>query len=80
VVRLAGRTVTLSPPSDPRSDLWLGYLDDAGLRHGPLAVQARGGRWYGEPLVTPRVGVTVFFSDGTIAMLVGDEQLHAGFG
>jgi hypothetical protein len=80
VVRLAGRTVTLSPPLDPRSDLWLGYLDDAGLRHGPLAVQTRGDKWYGEPFVTPRVVVTVFFSDGTSAMLAGEAQLHAGFG
>jgi hypothetical protein len=80
VVRLAGRIVTLSPPSDPRSDLWLGYLDEAGLRRGPLAVQAKGDKWYGEPLVTPRVVMTVFFSDGTSAVLAGEAQLHAGFG
>jgi hypothetical protein len=78
-VKLAGRTVTLSSPS-AGSDIWLGYLDHAGLRHGRLAVRARGGYWYGEPLVTPRVVLTVFFRDGTSAVLEGADQLHAGFG
>jgi hypothetical protein len=79
-VRLAGRTVVLRPPTDDRSDLWLGYLDHAGLRHGPLAVKARGDYWYGEPLVTPHVVMTVFFPDGTRKVLAGADQLHAGFG
>jgi hypothetical protein len=79
-VQVAGRTVTLSPPSDPRSDLWLGYLYDAGLRHGPLRVQAHGDYWYGEPFVTPRIVLAVFFADGTVTEIVGNDQLHAGFG
>jgi len=37
-VQVAGRLVTLSPPTDPPDDLWLGYLFDAGLRHGLLKV------------------------------------------
>lgn len=78
-LQLAGRTVALSPPTD-NSGLWLGYLDHAGLRHGPLAVRARGNYWDGEPLVTPQVVLTVFFADGTITRVVGAEQLHAGFG
>ena len=79
-VQLAGRTVTLSPPSDRGSDVWLGYLDDAGLGHGPLAVKARGGHWYGEPPVTARVVLTAFFADGTIAVMRGGDSLYAGFG
>jgi hypothetical protein len=78
-VKLAGRTVLLSAPS-AGSDIWLGYLDHAGLRNGRLAVRAHGNYWYGEPLVTPRVVLTAFFRDGTSAVLEGADQLHAGFG
>jgi hypothetical protein len=79
-VEVAGRTVTLNPPSDPGSDLWLGYLDSAGLRHGPLKVRARAAYWDGEPLVTPLVVLTAVFADGTVARAEGPDQLHAGFG
>lgn len=79
-VQLAGRTVALSPPTDPGSDLWLGYLNQAGLRHGPLAVQAKGGSWDGDPPVAAHVVLTAFFSDGTVAATAGVDQLHAGFG
>jgi hypothetical protein len=80
VVRVARRTVTLSPPGAARSGLWLGYLNDAGLRGGPLAVRARRDHWYGWPLVAPRIVLSVYFSDGTVASLAGVDQLHAGFG
>lgn len=79
-VQLAGRTVALSPPSGSGSDLWLGSLNQAGLRHGPLAVQAKDGKWYGEPPVSPHVVLTAFFADGTAAVMAGVDQLHAGFG
>jgi hypothetical protein len=79
-VQIAGRLVTLSPPTDAVSDLWLGYLDDAGLRHGPLRVQAHGNYWYGAPVVSPHVVLTVFFADGTMTTIAGSGQLDAGFG
>ena len=79
-VRVDGRLVTLSPPPDPGGDLWEGALLGAGPRHGPLAVRARDGRWYGEPPVYARVRVTAYFSDGTRASLAGIAGLHAGYG
>jgi hypothetical protein len=72
--------VTLSPPSDPGSNIWLGYLINAGLGHGPLAVRAHRGRWTGEPIVAPRVVLRVVFLDGTVGTLQGPSQLHPGFG
>lgn len=83
VVQLAGRLVTLSPPTDPPpDDLWLGYLLDASLRHGPLKIHIPTGKrlWLGTPEVWPRVRVTAFFSDGHAATLTGTVLLHPGFG
>lgn len=79
-VQVDGRLVTLSPPPDPSSDLWEGALLGAGPRHGPLAVRARHGRWYGEPPVCARVRVTAYFTDGTRASRAGIAGLHAGYG
>jgi hypothetical protein len=79
-VQVDGHRVTLSPPTDPGSDLWQGVLVGAGPRHGPLAVRARHGYWYGEPPVYPRVRVTAFFADGTRATRAGIGYLHAGYG
>jgi hypothetical protein len=83
MVEVAGRLVTLSPPTDaPNDHLWLGYLHDAGLRHGPLDVHVspHATRWLGAPEVQPPVTVDVFFDDGTVATLTGRGFLHAGFG
>jgi hypothetical protein len=83
VVELAGRLVTLSPPTDPPpDDLWLGYLLDASLRHGSLKVHIPRDRrlWLGTPEVWPRVRVTAFFPDGHAASLTGTVLLHPGFG
>ena len=79
-VQVDGRLVTLSPPSDPGSDLWQGALLGAGPGRGPLAVHARHGDWYGEPPVRPRVRVTAYFADGTVATRSGLGYLHAGYG
>ena len=52
IVEVAGRFVTLSPPTDaPNDHLWLGYLYGAGLRHGPLDVRIspHATRWFGSP-------------------------------
>ena len=83
MVEVAGRFVTLSPPTDaPNDHLWLGYLYKAGLRHGPLDVHIspRATRWFGTPEVQPPVTVDVFFQDGTVGTLTGRGFLHAGFG
>lgn len=83
VVRVAGRLVTLSPPTDPPpDDLWLGYLFDAGLRHGPLDVHVPPSvrLWFGTPEVHPHVRVTAFFPDGRAASLTTAVLLHPGFG
>ena len=82
VVQLAGRLVTLSPPTDPPDDLWLGYLYDADLRHGPLNVHVRASTnlWFGTPEVNPRVRVTAFFPNGSSATRSATVLLHPGFG
>lgn len=82
VVRVAGRLVTLSPPMDPPDDLWLGYLDDAGLKHGPLDVHLPAGVnvWSGTPEVDAPVGVSAFFPDGHFGTRTGTVPLHPGFG
>jgi hypothetical protein len=83
VVRVAGRLVTLSPPTGPPpDDLWLGYLFQAGLRQGALNVHIPRGAhlWFGSPEVYPRVRVTAFFADGHAASLTGTVLLHPGFG
>jgi hypothetical protein len=80
IVQVDGHLVSLSPPTDPGSDLWEGALLGAGPRHGPLAVRARHGYWYGEPAVRPRVRVTAYFADGTAATHAGVGYLHAGYG
>jgi hypothetical protein len=79
-VQVDGHLVTLSPPPDPGDDLWEGALFGMGPRHGPLAVRARHGYWYGEPPVYPRVRVTAYFADGTAATHAGIGYLHAGYG
>jgi hypothetical protein len=80
IVQVDGHVVTLSPPSDPGSDLWEGALLGMGPHHGPLAVHARHGHWYGEPPVRPRIRVTAYFADGTTATRAGLGYLHAGYG
>ena len=79
-VRVDGRVITLSPPTDPGSDLWQGVLLGLGPHRGPLAVRAHHGYWYGEPPVRPRVRVTAYFTDGTAAARAGLGYLHAGYG
>jgi hypothetical protein len=81
MVDIAGRLVTLTPP-DPPSDLWSGYLYEAGLTRGPLDVHAsaRHQLWFGEPVVHTRVGLTVFFADGRVASAEFNDSLHPGFG
>ena len=79
-VQVDGHLVALSPPPDPGDDLWEGALIGMGPRHGPLAVRARHGYWYGEPPVHPRVRVTAYFVDGTVATHAGIGYLHAGYG
>jgi hypothetical protein len=79
-VQVDRHLVTLSPPTDPGSDLWQGLLLGMGPRHEPLAVHARHGYWDGEPPVYPRVRVTAFFADGTRATRAGIGYLHAGYG
>ena len=80
IVQVDGHAASLSPPSDPGSDLWEGVLLGIGPRHGPLAVHVRHGYWYGEPPVRPRVRVTASFADGTTATHAGIGYLHAGYG
>lgn len=80
VVQVDGRLASLSPPSQPGSHLWQGVVYGMGPRHGPLAVRARHGHWYGEPPVHPRVRVTAYFADGTAATRAGVGYLHAGYG
>ena len=80
IVRVDGHPVTLSPPSDPGSDLWQGLLLGMGPHRGPLAVHARHGYWFGEPPVRPRVRVTAYFANGTSATRAGVGYLHAGYG
>ena len=83
MVEVAGRLVTLSPPTDaPDDHLWLGYLYNAGLRHGPLDVRIppNATRWFGTPEVQPPVTIDVFFADGTFGRLTGRGFLHPGFG
>ncbi|MGB9184518.1 MAG: hypothetical protein WCB67_10655 [Solirubrobacteraceae bacterium] len=82
VVRVAGRVVTLSPPS-PGSNLWQGYLQGAGPAHGPLRVRPAGGRrlWFGSPELYPHAEVIAVLADGQGAS-TGDTTvlLHPGFG
>jgi len=82
VVQVAGRLVTLSPPTAPRDDLWLGDLFDAGLRHGALTIHIprQTHFWTGTPAVYPRVRVTAFFANGTATSLTRTVQLHPRFG
>jgi hypothetical protein len=83
MVEVAGRFVTLSPPTDaPNDHLWLGYLYKAGLRRWALDVHIppRATRWFGTPEVRPPVTVEVFFQDGTIGTLTARGFLHPGFG
>jgi hypothetical protein len=82
VVQVAGRLVTLSPPTDSHADLWLGYLDNAGLTHGPLDVHLPAGvnSWSGSPEVDARVRVTALFPDGHSRTRAGTVLLHPGFG
>lgn len=81
-VQVAGRVVTLSPPTDPPDDLWLGYLFNAGLGHGLLRVDipANSRLWFGSPEVYPRVRVTAFFPNGRAATRSTTVLLHPGFG
>ena len=80
VAQIAGRLVTLSPPT--ADDLWLGYLFDAGLRHGPLKVHVPAGTsvWLGSPEVLARVRAVAFFPDGRAAARSATVLLHPGFG
>jgi hypothetical protein len=83
MVHVAGRWVRLSPPTDsPGDHLWLGYLRDAGLRHGALdvGIPPVATRWFGTPEVQPPVTVAVFFADGTVSTLTARGFLHPGFG
>ncbi len=66
---------------DPPNDLWLGYLDDAGLNHG-LDVHPPAGVnfWSGIPEVDAPVRVNAFFPDGQVATWTGTVALHPGFG
>ena len=83
MVHVAGRWVRLSPPTDsPRDHLWLGYLHEAGLKHGALdvGIHPRATRWFGTPEVEPAVTVAVFFGDGTVSTLTARGFLHPGFG
>lgn len=83
MVNVAGRWVTLSPPTDsPRDHLWLGYLYEAGLKHGALdvGIPPRATRWFGTPEVQPAVTVEAFFGDGTVSTLTARGFLHPGFG
>ncbi len=82
-VALAGRVVALRLSShNPHRNLWLGYLYNAGLRHGQLDVHLPAGesRWSGSPLVWVRVRVSALLSKGATATLAGSAQLHPGFG
>jgi hypothetical protein len=81
-VQVAGRLVSLNPPTEPPDDLWLGYLENAGLTHGPLDVHLPPGEtlWFGEPSPNPGVRVTAFLADGTAATLSATDILRPGFG
>jgi hypothetical protein len=82
VARVAGTLVTLSPPDTPAGTGWLGYLQSADYRHGPLEVRVRRGatHWYGSPEVWPRAQVIAFDGDGRTATVSGWVLMHPGFG
>jgi hypothetical protein len=81
-VSVAGRLVTLSPPS-PGSNLWQGYLQGAGPAHGPLRVRPVPGTrlWFGSPELYAHTRVIAVLGDGQAAS-TGDTTvlLHPGFG
>jgi hypothetical protein len=81
-VEVDGRLVTLNPPDGTSGGLWLGYLYNAGLRHGPLAagISPTDGFWSGTPEVHLYATVTVFLADGTVASRTSRVLLHPGFG
>lgn len=81
VARIAGRLVTLVAPGRGATE-WLGYLNNADYRRGPLAVKShpRGWHWYGTPEVWPRVQVTALFPGGRVATVSGRTLLHPGYG
>lgn len=82
-VTVAGRVVELRLSThNPRRNLWLGYLNNAGLRDGPLDVHLPAGQssWVGSPGVRARVQVRAWLFNGTTTALAGSAQLHAGFG
>ena len=81
VARIAGTLVTLVAPGRGATE-WLGYLNNANYRRGPLAVTSRrpGMHWYGTPEVWPHVQVTAFFPGGRVATVSGRTLLHPGYG
>ena len=81
VVRIAGRLVTLSPPSSG-SRLWLGYLYGQGPDHGALRVRSPtgGDYWLGSPEIHAIASVTVYCADGNTATAASTVLLHPGFG
>jgi hypothetical protein len=83
VVSLAGWLVTLSPPPlSNGGNLWLGYLEHAGLHRGPLKVLPQPGElWFGSPQVYPRVLVRAWLPDGRVASTTtATVLLPPGFG
>jgi hypothetical protein len=81
VVTIAGRVVTLSPPSSG-SHLWLGYLYGQGPDHGALRVGSPtgGDYWLGSPEIHATASVTVYYADGNTATAASTVLLHPGFG
>ena len=80
VVRVAGALVTLSPPDTALGSDWLGYLQSADYRRGPLAIPRSATRWTGTPAVWTRARVTAFSADGRTATASGQVLMHPGFG
>lgn len=88
-VTIAGRRFDLTddptfvgPHRRGQPRMFVGFLNRAGLRHGPLAVQVENGRnrWTGVHPVYARLGVVVTFDNGSQQATSLRVGLQPGFG
>ena len=82
--RLAGQRLPLrkrAAPSIKPGTHWEGFLDNAGLDGGPIAVAANDrGRWFGEPDVWVRVQLTLQLTEHPDLTRTLSTPLRAGYG
>jgi hypothetical protein len=83
---IAGRKISMKTPGrfvSGRGTGWEGYLQPAGLKHGPLEVQPEPGttdRWIGRKPVSATVRLTATYRDGSSASRTVRVELAAGWG